>query len=93
MIEQYNPEVIAATTPSYTNALTVQRNSVIILRVSFNDYDLDDMNRLQEYYSKVFPNNTVCVMFDNIDIEVINDQSYRKARPCADISYDSYNYS
>lgn len=93
MIEQYNPEVIAANMPSHTNALTVQRNSVIILRVSFNDYDLDDMNRLQEYYSKVFPNNTVCVMFDNIDIEVINDQSCRKARPCADIPYDSYNYS
>jgi hypothetical protein len=93
MIEQYNPEVVAATMPSHTNALTVQRNSVIVLRVSFNDYDLDDMNRLQEYYSKVFPNNTVCVMFDNIDIEVINDQSYRKARPCADIPYDSYNYS
>ena len=93
MIEQYNPEVVATIAPSHANTLTVQKNSVIILRVSFNDYDLDDMNRLQEYYSKVFPNNTVCVMFDNIDIEVINDQSYRKERPCADIPYDSYNYS
>lgn len=40
MIEQYNPEIITATVPSYTNTLTVQRNSVIVLRVSFNDYDL-----------------------------------------------------
>ena len=93
MIEQYNPEVVATTAPSHTNTLTVQKNSVIILRVAFNDYDLNEMNLLQEYYSKVFPNNKVCVMFDNIDIEVVNDQSYRKARPCADIPYDPYNYT
>lgn len=70
---------------------TIQKNSVIVLRVSRNDYDLDDMNTLRDYYQKLFPNNTVAVMFDDIEMQIVNDNSWRK-RPCAEVS-DVYSYN
>ena len=70
---------------------TIQKNSVIVLRVSRNDYDLDDMNTLRDYYQKLFPNNTVAVMFDDIEMHIVNDNSWHK-RPCAEVS-DGYSYN
>lgn len=76
-------------TPMQLAIPTVQRNSVIVLRVPHNYYDLDEMNILRDYYSKIFPNNTVAVMFDDIEIEIVHDNSSRK-RPCAEEKYDIY---
>lgn len=97
MIEQFHPEGLLcreapAAAPTQLAIPTIQRNSVIVLRVSRNDYDLDEMNVLRDYYSKIFPNNTVAVMFDDIEMEIVNDNSWRK-RPCAEEKYDTYNYS
>lgn len=95
MIEQFHPEgspYVDICNHASQEPLTIQKNSVILLRVSFNDYDVEEMNTLQEYYQKTFPNNKVVVMFDNIKIDVIHDKSYRKVRPCADISYETQNY-
>ena len=100
MIEQYcTGQVI--NTPSSSmpvaveqpQAFTINRNSVIILRCSKDEYNLDDMNMLRDYYAKVFPNNSVCVMFDDIEIEIVHDKSWRPSRPCAEESYDTYNYN
>lgn len=96
MIDHYDPispcTESGASRPSITpSALTIERNSVVVLRCSKNDYDLDDMNVLRDYYRKVFPNNTVCVMFDDIEIEIVHDKSWKKARPCAEEPYDPYN--
>lgn len=95
MIEQFHPEGLPCVNTSNhisQEPLIIQKNSVILLRVSFNDYDVNEMNVLQEYYQKIFPNNKVVVMFDNIEIDVIHDKSYKKERPCADISYETSNY-
>ena len=97
MIEQFYPETLPQTVAPTASAIsvsipTIQRNSVIVLRVSRNDYDLDDMNILRDYYSKIFPNNTVAVMFDDIEMEIVHDNSLRK-RPCAEEKYDPYNYN
>ena len=97
MIEYLYPEgAVCKEAPAAISAQfsipTVQRNSVIVLRVSRNDYDLDEMNALRDYYSKIFPNNTVAVMFDDIEMEIVHDNSYHK-RPCAEESYNAYNYN
>ena len=95
MIESYEPKKAPEPSSVRSDILTLQRDSVIVLRCSFDHYDLDEMNTLRDYYQQIFPNNRVCVMFDNIDIEVIHDKSLKKARPCAEVPYDfnSYNYT
>lgn len=80
MIEYFHPEGMpykdALVATSMQLAIpTVQQNSVIILRVSRNDYDLDAMNILRDYYSKIFPNNIVAIMFDDIEMEIVHDNS------------------
>lgn len=97
MIEQFHSEEllcrdVSAAVPTQLIIPTIQRNSVIILRVPRYDYDLDEMNMLRDYYSKVFPNNTVAVMFDDIEMEIVHDDSQRR-RPCAEEKYDTYNYN
>ena len=97
MIECYHPEGLSCKEAPVAHPMqlispTIQRNSVIVLRVSRNKYDLDEMNTLRDYYSKIFPINTVAVMFDDIEIEIVNDNSWRK-RPCAEEKYDTYNYN
>lgn len=97
MIEYFHPEGTPCKEAPAAHSMqlaipTIQRNSVIVLRVSRNDYDLDEMNALRDYYSKIFPNNTVAVMFDDIEMEIVHDNSWRK-RPCAEEKYDTFNYS
>ena len=96
MIGYYDPAnpcvEMAPAAPSMPPApLTLGRNSVIVLRCARDDYDLDDLNILRDYYQKVFPNNTVCVMYDNIEIEIVHDKSWKKGRPCAEEPYDPYH--
>lgn len=97
MIEYFYPEGLsckdAPTAHSIQLAIpTIQRNSVIVLHVSRNNYDLDEMNVLRDYYSKLFPNNTVAVTFDDIEMEIVHDNSWHK-RPCAEEKYDTFDYS
>lgn len=97
MIEYLYPEGAVyreapAAAPMQLTIPTIQRNSVIVLRVDRNNYDLDEMNFLRDYYSKFFPNNPVAVIFDDIEMEIVNDNSYHK-RPCAEEVYDTYNYN
>lgn len=68
--------------------LEIKPNSIIILRCS-HDYSLDEMNALRDYYKQVFPNNQICVMYEDIDINIVNDNSYR-GRPCAEHTGDYY---
>lgn len=98
MIDQYCTGQVVNTSSSGApitierpQSLTVQPNSVIVLRCSRDDYDLNDMNTLRDYFAKVFPNNRVCVMFDDIEIEIMHDKTWRQSRPCAEESYDLYN--
>ena len=97
MIEYLYPEGavckdVSAAIPTQFSIPTIQGNSVIILRISRNGYNLDDMNVLRDYYSKIFPNNTIAVMFDDIEMKIVHDNSYHK-RPCAEESYNDYNYN
>ena len=75
--------------------LKVEPNSVIIIRASRVNYNLDDLNTLRDYFKNYFPNNKVCVIWDDIDIQIMNDNSWHM-RPCAEVPYDdqytsSYN--
>lgn len=101
MIEQYNTNEshISSENGMYKPvfdkarplAHTIEPNSVIVLRCSKDEYTLEDMNMLRDYYKKVFPYNRICVMYDDIEIEIVHDKSLRPSRPCAEESYDLYN--
>ena len=71
-------------------ALILRRGSVLVIRASHEMYNLEDLNTLRDYYQRIFPSNPVCVMWDDIDIDIIHDQTQRKERPCAEIPYDEY---
>lgn len=76
---------------SVAAAKQLKPNSVIILKAPSDRYNVDDLNALQDYYRKLFPNHTVCVMWNDIDIEIVHDHSLRKERPCAALP-DEYYY-
>ena len=71
-----------------THCLTLEKNSVLLLRCN-KEYCLDEMNIIQQQMQKVFPNNKVVVLFDDIVPEIIHDKSYKIERPLAE-DYDEY---
>lgn len=94
MIEQYTSHATGAPDEMKYCVIpsdkTVKRNSVIVLRVAPEHYDLEDLNTLQKYYQERFPNNQVCVMWNDIEIEIVHDHTFKKERPCAEAYSDTY---
>lgn len=97
MIEQYNytcdlmpPNDQKICTPilTDTHCLTLEKHSVLLFRCS-KEYYLEDLNTIQQQMQKVFPNNKVVVLFEDIVPEVIHDKSYKIERPLAE-DYDGY---
>lgn len=83
-LEPYEP----ASIEYISTPLEIKPNSVIVLRCP-RDYSADHMNCLIDYYKQIFPNNKICVIHDDIDISIINDNSWT-GRPCAEHTGDYY---
>ena len=90
MIESYSNKA-SAEMESAAQSLTIKPNSVVVIKVS-QKYDVSDLDTLRDYFRAIFPNNTICVIWNDIEIEIVHDESWKKSRPCAEVNdgYPSY---
>lgn len=63
--------------PNKLNALTLERNTVLIARVPRDSgYQMDELRNLRETLKCVFPNHEVFVWYDDVDFMIIHDKGY-----------------
>lgn len=66
-----------AATPTKLNALTLERNTVLVARVSKDSgYCIDDLRGLREALKCAFPNHEVFVWYDDVEFMAIHDKGY-----------------
>ena len=59
------------------NALTLERNTVLVARVSKDsDYGIDELRTLREALKCIFPNHEVFVWYDDLEFMAIHDKGY-----------------
>lgn len=93
MIDCYNVTGLGKLDPPsleiVSTNLVVQKNSVLLFQCS-KEYCLDEMNLIREQLQKVFPNNKVIVLYNDIIPQIIHDNSYKVERPLAEEPYGTY---
>ena len=71
------------------NTLTLERNAVLIARLSKDGgYDFEDMENMKRSLKEAFPNHTVLLTYDDIDFMAIEDKGCKAER----IINDTSNY-
>lgn len=81
MIECYTVEADKKVAPivasTQLNALTLERNAVLIARVSKDSgYDFPTLQALKSSLEHAFPNHTVFVWYDDIEFMTVQDKGY-----------------
>ena len=74
--------------PEALQSLTLSPRGVLVARVPKHT-DIDMIESIRNYLSECFPNNKVVVIWDTIELSVIEDESYRE-RMCPE--HDTKNY-
>ena len=74
--------------PEALQSLTLSPRGVLVARVPKHT-DVDTIEAIRNYLKECFPNNRVVVLWENISLSVIEDESYRE-RMCPE--HDSSNY-
>lgn len=79
MIEYFDSAPVAA--PMQLNTLTLERNSVLIARLSKDSgYDVDELRELRRALKEMFPCHSIFVWYDDVDFMAINDKGYTPPR-------------
>jgi hypothetical protein len=93
MINTYDLTSESRESPPYAlNTLTLERNSVLIARISRNSgYGIDELEALRKHLKEMFPYHSVFVWYDDIDFMAINDNGYKPER-LDTLNDDSSNY-
>ena len=80
MVKELNSEDIGASPLPYAlNTLTLERNAVLVARVSKDaGYDFDELQILRQALNNAFPNHPVLILYDDIDFMSIEDKDYKQ---------------
>ena len=66
-----------AATLTKLNTLTLERNTVLVARVSKDSgYDISNLQTLREALKRAFPNHEVFVWYDDVEFMAIHDKGY-----------------
>ena len=85
-----NNEKLPQDNPSITidaeqlRKLTLEPNSVLVVKAPMKNYDINSLNALRDYFKEFFCDTRIAVIYDDITFEIINDDTYRPSRPCAE---------
>ena len=72
----YNDAPVA--TPMQLNTLTLERNTVLIARVSKSaGYDMAELQALRDALKNTFPCHNVFVWYDDIEFMAVHDNGYK----------------
>ena len=74
--------------PEQLHSLILSPRGVLIARVPEHT-DLSTMENIRNYLKECFPNNKVAVLWDTINLSIIEDESYNE-RMC--LEHDASNY-
>lgn len=67
-----------AATPMQLNTLTLERNTVLIARVSKDTgYSMDELQALRNALKNTFPCHSVFVWYDDIEFMAVHDKGYK----------------
>ena len=67
--------------PMQLNTLTLERNSVLVVRVSKESgYDIGEMQALKKHLQDIFPHHSVFLWWDDIEFMAIKDGAYTPER-------------
>lgn len=92
MINTLEAEKLPDLNQMQLNTLTLERNAVLIARVSRNSgYGIDELETFRKHLKDLFPCHGVFVWYDDIDFMVINDNGYKSER-LTTLNDDSSNY-
>lgn len=70
-------EKLREITPYALNTLTLERNTVLVARVSKKSgYDFEELSVLRNKLKEIFPLHQVFVWYDDIEFIAIHDNSY-----------------
>ena len=63
------------------NAISLERNSALIVRVSRDSgYDVDELRMLKQNLMNIFPNHPIFIWYDDIDFMAIHDKGFKPER-------------
>lgn len=82
MIKEFSPKDTSASILPYAlNTLTLERNAVLVARVSKDaGYDFDELQILRQALDNAFPNHPILILYDDIDFMSIEDKGYKAER-------------
>lgn len=67
-----------AAAPMQLNTLTLERNTVLIARVSKDTgYSMDELQALRNALKNTFPCHNVLVWYDDIEFMAVHDNGYK----------------
>ena len=92
MINELRSEDARIGTPMQLNTLTLERNAVLVARVSRSDfYDCEMLQSLYNGLKKRFPCHEVFVWYDDVEFMAINDRGYAPERITCNDDTSYYN--
>ena len=91
MINTLEAEKLPDLNQMQLNTLTLERNAVLIARVSRNSgYGIDELETFRKHLKDMFPYHRVFVWYDDIDFMAIHDKGYAPER--MSVINDTSNY-
>ena len=90
MVKQMNTEHPRDSCPKALNSLTLSPRGVLIARVPEHT-SIQEMENIRTYLKECFPNNKVVVLWDTIELSVIEDEGWTgRMTPDHDITSTYY---
>lgn len=90
MIKSMNNKIAEQVTPMQLNTLTLERNAVLVVRVSKDSgYDVADFKTIHQALKNAFPSHTVLIFYDDVEFMAIEDKGCLPERITVN---DSSNY-
>lgn len=75
------PNIPREACPEALQSLTLERNSVLIARISRDSgYDMSTLQELRKTLANIFPTHQVLVWYDDVNFMAIHDKGYMPER-------------
>ena len=78
--------------PSSVTTLTLEKDSVLVIKVPKNEYDFDAIESLYKACANRFPRHGVLLVYNDVEFTIINDKDARTAERITCNDENPYGY-